>query len=268
MEREEMQEILRRKTAKIAKLCEGIEPDFDAEKIHAFRTQVKKLRSLLRLINTGDGNAQIKIPKKFKRLYRIAGAIRDAQVEATRLAEWEAKLPIYSGNLINIIHRQKEEWKKHYSKDVLAQFEEKITNKYFKALSAGALEHLFQDRISGINELAAKKTPTNDQVHSMRKHVKDMMYNARFAEKKWGKAYKHIEHYPLSAIQDLSDKIGEYNDARIMLDHLQSFSSPDMPKEERDTLARLIAEKAKQQHAEKKGALDEVHKFTASVKER
>lgn len=62
--------------------------NFDMEALHQLRLTYKKLRAFLRMISIGkDGRAGIMIAKKIKKGYRVAGLIRDMQLQQQRIAE-------------------------------------------------------------------------------------------------------------------------------------------------------------------------------------
>ena len=52
------------------------------ESIHEFRTEIKKLRAFLRLLNVEiDDDSKLKISKKMKTFYGYAGTIRNLQLQ-------------------------------------------------------------------------------------------------------------------------------------------------------------------------------------------
>lgn len=264
MDKEKLHGMLKHKAKKIERLCEDISPGFDPATIHKLRTEVKKLRALMRLVNTGSEEQQLKLPKKFKRLYHIVGAIRDAQLEQKKITTWGISLPLYTGNLSVNISRQQQEWGKYYSPKITARLIEKIDEYSFEKLTPATLEHFFAKGLDKIKEISSRETTTNDQVHTMRKLVKDMMYNAKLAKKHWPHSYEKIAALPLEKLNDLSTIIGNYNDERIMLEHLSSFSSATMTQGEKETLTHTVARETDHQHAEKKKVLTHIRKFISS----
>jgi len=99
----------------------------------------------------------------------------------------------------------------------------------------------------------------------MRKLVKDMLYNAKFAEENWEAAFLKIKKMPLGELDKLSDKLGAYNDARIMLDHFSSFSAATMYKEERDTLNLFCAKEKIALESNKKLLLTQIRRFVKTM---
>jgi len=264
MDKEVIHELLKNKIKKIARLSDAILPDFDHDGIHKLRVEVKKLRAFLRLIDTDKSEPEIKIPKKFKRLYHIVGAIRDAQLEQKKIDGWKVNLPLYTGNLNLNISRQKEEWKKHYSKKVIARLKEKIDNHTITNLKPEVLKIFFDERIENIEAFSRKRSHSNNQIHAVRKQVKDMLYVAKFAEKKWIKGYEKIAGFSVAELDKLSAVIGDYNDGRIMLEHLTSFSSTAMTDDEKNAITNTCDEEMDRLLVEKKKVLAKVKKFAIS----
>jgi CHAD domain-containing protein len=265
MDKETVHGILKHKAKKIERLCENIAPGFDHDTIHQLRVETKKLRAVMRLINTDNENEPLKLPKRFKRLYHIVGAIRDAQLEQKRITGWGISLPLYTDNLAVNIDRQKQEWEKYYSKKVTAKLIARIDDYPFTDLNPDILHYFFSKGLEKIAGISSKKVHTNDQIHTMRKLVKDMLYTAKFAEKKWPHGYEKIAVLPLSALNDLSTIIGDYNDARIMLEHLSSFSSNTMTQGEKDTMLHIRTEEMERQHTEKKKVLAQIRKYISKA---
>ena len=126
MKQEKVRAIIKEKVEELSALCRKIDEDFDMDTIHAFRVAVKTLRSFLRLLRVQAEKPALKMPKSFKRLYHIAGAIRDARLEKEQMAENQQKLPGYMDKLEHVIEIQKREWGVHYSKKTLRKLENRL----------------------------------------------------------------------------------------------------------------------------------------------
>src|ERR1700744_2501723 len=117
---------IRKQVKQIKRYCRDIAEDFDKDAVHDMRVAVKTLRSFLRLLHMNIHKPQLKISKKLKRLYHIAGAIRDAQLELETIKKEQPELLHYISHLHDLIDRQKKEWKKHYSKKTINTFGHKL----------------------------------------------------------------------------------------------------------------------------------------------
>ena len=88
MNQEQIKHITNTHYRKLKKYFKHIIPDFDAEKIHEFRVEYKKLRAFLRMLSQEDEKSgEIKISKKLKKAYHISGSIRDLQLQQLRILE-------------------------------------------------------------------------------------------------------------------------------------------------------------------------------------
>lgn len=235
-----------------------IEGNFDKDVIHDFRVEVKTLRSFLRLINT-ETNIPVELPKKLKRLYHIAGAIRDTQLEMERLSAKEQQLPNYTANLRYSLERQKNEWSRHYSKKTFRRLSYKLLETDYKRLPPTALPDFFNLRMLWVADLGKVTSPTDNQVHSIRKHIKDVLYCFKIAKKHWKKAYSLVSDIPLEPLDNTADEIGEYNDRRIMLEHLGSFSSRSTEQDEADNIIAICHEDRIQLNHAKKTIMEKVN---------
>src|SRR3954451_14696788 len=64
----------------------------DPEKLHRFRVQVKKIKSFLTLLETGEKNKQLlKKFKPVKKIFKSAGIIRDAFLHNRQAKEYRIK---------------------------------------------------------------------------------------------------------------------------------------------------------------------------------
>lgn len=239
MKDEKIKAIIKEKVNQITEYSEKINRDFDKDTIHNFRVVVKSLRSFLRLLRLHTSESKLKLPGKFKRLYHITGAIRDAQLELEKIIKNKLPLPAYTEKLYLVIRTQKNEWKKNYSKNILRKLHARLSGIKYDALHPTVLEEFINTRLMGIDKLSKCKLPTDNQVHSVRKHVKDILYTAKIADKEWKAAHKQVKDLPLKQLDDIADKIGDYHDERINFEHLMGFASKMMTPAEKNTITSI-----------------------------
>lgn len=263
MKGEQIKQVLERKTKKISKLCEQLSPAFDEETIHKFRVEVKRLRSLLRLVNANKEQPALKLPKKFKQLYDIAGSIRDAQLEIKKIGDWHITLPTYSQHLSQSIQIKKNEWDNLYNKKVTNKLRKRLTNHDLQHLRPEILTSFFNHHLKKIYSLY-KNSPDNEDIHTIRKQVKDLLYNSKFAEEEWQKGFNELQSFPLKTLDTLSDIIGSYNDERLLLEHLEHFSVPAGHQKEKEKFAKLFHEEIKMQSKKKTKLLSAIKRLTGT----
>lgn len=256
--------ILIDKAEKLKKLSETVAPKFAEEDIHQFRVEVKRLRSFLRLLSI-DRKKEFKLPRKFKKLYDICGEIREMQLEQKRLKKLNANLPSYFTYMEDNINKQKQLWEKHYSKKTLDKLREKLADLDIPNADPKLMVEFIDKKIRELKEIDEGE-PNNEQIHAHRKQVKDMLYNVKLAEKEWKKGFEAIAKLSIKELDTLADAIGNYNDERIILDHLIAFStSPAIPPTEQQRLFDFCSEEMKKQILKKRKLQDAIKKF---VKEK
>lgn len=254
MRQKKIKSVIAKKVKEIAALCDNVSTGFDKDDIHKFRTTVKSLRSFLRLqkMNTGT---RMTVSKKFKRLYDTAGVIREVQLELELLKEQLASIPHYTDHLYQTIEHSKQEWAKTDINRVLRKLENRLCGYTYKTLKADAVPIFFNDRMKVIKGVAAKKRPTYNQIHDARKQIKDILYIAKFTEKEWKSARDKAEAYPIGKLEMLATIIGEYNDERIIKEHISFFPLVNPDEGERSELRQLQADENRKLAAKKKEIL-------------
>ena len=261
MKPDKVKKIIGGKVKEIKKLGEKVDGDFESGALHEFRVAVKSLRSFLRLLRTTQDEQAPKIPGKFKRLYHITGAIRDAQLELDHLTANKTSLPVYTDKLKNDISRQKAEWEKHYSDKVFRKMEKRLVGYEYETVSPDSLAAFHHMKVAGIKKLGKPASATNAQVHSIRKYVKDMLYTTRLAQKKWKTALEQMPPVPMDELDSIATMIGDYNDERIQFEHLSSFSSPQTEPAEVSAIKKIVKKEDTKLKADKKQILEVVNKF-------
>ena len=165
---------------------------FEMESIHEFRTEIKKLRAFFRLLNVeiNDGS-HLKVPKKLKTFYGYAGTIRNLQLQLKTMDAYTGN-PRYPATetYIEYLKRMIEKWKEHSiefkrSEDNFYNDEKKIIQQLPGKLSKASKRKFLQNKMSELAYLI-KELPDDDVLHSIRKLLKDLLYNWTF-EKQYNK---------------------------------------------------------------------------------
>ncbi|GAA4470413.1 hypothetical protein GCM10023093_31660 [Nemorincola caseinilytica] len=245
MRRKEIKAIIRKKVKEIAALAEDVDKDLGMEAIHAFRVAVKSLRSFLRLQQMHSGSRKIRIAPRYKRLYDIAGAIREAQLE---IAHWEKEdtyLPTYIAYLHHTIAQNKKEWRRYYTKKLFTRLRKDLDDIKYCPMDTGVPQAFFAKRLAEAYELVSIPAPHAEQLHTARKRIKDVLYVAKTIAKEWPAAHEHIGDVPLKELDKLADLVGVLNDERMRLEHLEVFVPHPDQQAETDTIQLLKAKEHK-----------------------
>ena len=185
MKQREISAVINKRVKKIDKLLRKIISRFEEESIHEFRTEIKKLRAFLRMLNveTDDDN-RFMIPKKMKTFYGYAGTIRNLQLQLENMN-------VYSGNpkyivtetYIEYLKRIIEKWKENSiefmeSENNFGKDEKKIIKQPGK-LRRGSVKKFMQNKMLELASLV-KDLPDDEVLHNIRKLLKDILYNWAF----------------------------------------------------------------------------------------
>src|SRR5690348_18289101 len=85
MKQKEIKEVITNHFDVMNSLFHKISHEFNAEDIHHFRVEVKKLRAFLRLLTASEKLEGPLLPENLKSLYRYVGIIRNIQLHRHHL---------------------------------------------------------------------------------------------------------------------------------------------------------------------------------------
>ncbi|WP_462265600.1 CHAD domain-containing protein [Mucilaginibacter sp.] len=192
----------------------------DAEQLHQFRVEVKKVKSFLQLM---EGTAHLHLLKTFKpvrKVFKRAGQIRDAQIhlqladkynlnnEAFTTAErrkMEKSTALFVTNTSTYLNKLKRTHRRIKSK--LHPVAGKSIAKFYKSELVTVGKSLTTPHF-------------DDGLHNCRKHLKTLMYNRKLV----GNALNNIP-FNNEYIDQLQSQIGEWHDHVLAID---LFSSPNL----------------------------------------
>lgn len=199
--------------------------DFAVEDIHQFRVELKKLRALLRLLNAGreEGRA-VYIGKSLHSFYATVGMLRGLQLQRQTIFRFCKKLqcPVPALYLAQLL--QKESGLKAMIRSEALAFPLSAVR---RRLRKGVQENLNNETAD--NFIAIKRSELltllaipichDEQLHQLRKHLKDLLYvwsliGPSLADAFPGKIL--TEKKCLS----LTEKLGDFQDMCIALDYL------------------------------------------------
>ena len=258
MKKDKIEAILKQKTKDLYDLSSKISPYFGVEQIHKFRVEIKRLRSFMHLINT-EAERALHIPKKTKKLYEIAGIIREAQIEKLYIKRCKLNCSIYTEHLKLIIDSAKSDWKAQDIEKVILALRKEAANDVPKKLHPQSIIIFFEDKLKKIRA-TAKGNISNEDIHTCRKLIKDMLYNAKLAEKEWEGGYKSIQTFRIPEMDKISDALGKYNDERIILDHIDTYLKK--PKNKKDVINNLAKSKQQQLAITRKEVILQLKSFS------
>lgn len=196
----------------------------DAEDIHAFRVEVKKLRAFLHL---APGEIKVRLPGRLHVFYQMIGEIRNLQLQEQRIRDavpLQSDLPQTYLNLLAIrvagaIRRAREFAAKRLSipveeRQLLNVFPDRITKDALRRFTRNTEDqlHTFEDN---------RHTIDDDSVHSLRKRLKDLLYNHSYIENEAAHILPSILSDGKKSISELTDLLGQFQNLRSGLSLLQ-----------------------------------------------
>ena len=215
-----MIEIIEKIFKDIDKLSSKILKDFNANDIHDFRVEVKKLRAFLRLLDIkGDGHV---IPKLLKTFYRDVGNVRNIQLYVQSLFEYiKARNVKKPGEYIKLLNNEKKYWKKEARNLIkdndFSKTKEKILEELPPKLEKHSIKKFVQNKLEDL-KLQLEYLKDDNPLHSIRKILKDIFYN-----------WDYIKYYAdlpavisnKEALKRLTATLGEFIDKFMQLEFLK-----------------------------------------------
>lgn len=156
--------------------------DFDVEALHQLRVTYKKLRAFLRMISCREeGGSEITIAKKIKKAYRVAGHIRDMQLQQQRIVQIAGQFSFqpkaYTCLLEKEINRQKPTLSTIISPEIINNHKKKIYLLLPGKFSLLDADLYVQRKWAAVNAIIGNGHFYDIEIHAIRKNLKDLLYN-------------------------------------------------------------------------------------------
>ena len=201
---------------KLNQSINDIFPGFETETIHQFRVNYKKLRAFFRMLASNHPSlTKPLISKNIKICYRICGEFRDLQLQQLRMNQIESMetLP-YCSLLIQENDRLKPELTACIAEMNTRANKKKMTDHLPEEFTAEDYAEYAGKIILELNTWAKANLITDDEIHSFRKLLKDLMYNFSLFKKTEPKffinqIFKEINELD---IERLLTELGEFQD--------------------------------------------------------
>lgn len=228
----------------------------DAEAIHQFRVEYKKLRAFLRMLSEfGGAKEKIIIGRDLKKVYRIAGSIRDLQLQEERLrslvSEESKKLLAYFLLLRREISRLKPELIEQLARDPVGGSWKKTVAGLPALFPLNNFRRFVRQKLNTIYSHIHSARLSDENIHEIRKIIKDLFYNLEI--------YGGIELKILSVkirqekdelfFKKLLNELGHFQDMYMAISLLKPYWLALMP-----ASTRLLLENIKQKWILEKAA--------------
>lgn len=252
MDRISQEQVIEAHCEQLVKLTERIPGHFNQKDIHQWRVEYKKLRAFLRMITAAVSDHVPHITPDLKKIYAAAGVVREFQVFESDFptrsnTNWN-ELPIYHSLLLNHLFAAKEEFVKRT--DIFSFEREKARWLIMPPdyLTTDIVQKFVQQRITAIRLILL--APDDDAAfHSIRKHLKDIIYGMRVFTEVWGIPFPVTAWKTDKKLIDATDALGLYNDQCTALSFFEDKYIGELPAEEKNRLLLIKEEWLRQKQS-------------------
>ena len=266
MKKKEIVDVVEDRFKTLEKLRHKILEEFDADDIHDFRVEVKKLRAFLRLVNIKKKEDEPTIPKLLKTFYGYIGIVRNIHLLRHHLfkhiADHSGEKP---GAFLKLMRSDEDFWKKEaielMTDNNFTDVKEKILKALPGKLEKPRIEKFIENKLADLKKLLEDIRDDN-QMHSIRKILKDILYTWRFI-----KRYADLPEVISGEdkLKSLTSALGDFMDRSFQIEFLQpSYLDKIKSKKEKSLLLNL----EKQWHNEKDKLKEEFTPILNSLKEQ
>lgn len=232
---------------KIDKVSRQIHEHFEAEDIHVFRVEAKKLRALLRLAGTDRIKKKPpSLPNHLRNLYRILGAIRSLQLQQQNIrAAAEEDGSAVCETYLNLLNA-KEAGKMInaerllLNKKAFRKERRRISSAIPVKISRSGINKFIKSTGSSLQKLANEGILSDESLHVLRKLLKDLMYCWPYIRADIALA---CPAFPLRMedIQKIVDLLGDFQDIFMGIIQLESDYIYINNEDERELLLNIRA---------------------------
>ena len=236
---------------------------FHEEAIHKFRVEIKKFRATLRLLTFNTPKANIKLPADCKKLYALAGSLRDLQIILQQTSLRKYQLPHFERFLLKqqLLHQKK--WLKQSPKLALTQLNSWLDTIALAPFNQQLLLSFLKQQLVIISQLV-KHNPDEEAIHTMRKKLKDMLYNCKLLQENNGLTQAVKDLLPMKQMDELSDALGQFNDEQIFIAQLHQFQKSKLSIEEKLQLQHILRDEEKLLQQNRLLLLKKIKRFVSS----
>jgi hypothetical protein len=234
MKKEEINEFIEERFKKITRYFRKAIGDFETEDVNDFRSEIKKLKVFLHLINmeSGDG-LSYRITKRMKTIYGYFGVIQNLQLQLKNMNEYVKKS---AGNIpvhyTNMLEKELEFWKK-ISKDFVAEDYDFFNDKkeIFDALPDKLTKKSIRKFIHyTLYELQVISGHLDDySLDNVRKFMEDIYFNYAFIKPFITTQQTNL--FEEKAIEECLKLFGDFRNKCMAIALLQTFNPDESEKQ-------------------------------------
>jgi len=201
---------------KVAQLCDDLSPRYNEEHIHKMRTTVKKMRALTRW----TGLSPIVMKGYIKKIYRLAGSIRDMQLLLMKLDTEENVPSAFRVWLESRLQEMKQEWEKVYDVKKIDEWCKTVKRDCRDHGFKKASEEFTNDRSSSLQTFKTERPLSDEGIHGGRKTIKDIQFVNVWQNKLYGMVH---ENSSAAQMKVVADEAGNYMDVCKRIELLDDY---------------------------------------------
>ncbi len=246
MNKKQLNHINNRQHKKLEEQFERIAENCTIENIHELRVAYKKLRAFARMVSQGnETSGEIKIAKKLKEAYAVSGSIRDLQLQRQRIPKAVKGDPEKPHEYLKLLQKEIRQLKPV----LLAIHFKKIITESRKKMAATMPDNVWvrhfklfaQQKWGVIHSIIAVENFNDDNMHSIRKNLKDLFYNLAL--------HKGVEHKKLlhsiakgkeeQYFEALINELGNFQNKCMAVSLLKSYYLSRVSQHNRELLEKI-----------------------------
>lgn len=256
MKRRELEKVVEKHLKHIEKHSGKIPGSFVEEDIHELRVEYKKLRAFIRLVKLDKDAGDLKLPGKLKSLYHAAGKVRDLDLFIKQVLspaqEDNQALPHYTKHLNHELFAAKVALVSEIEKAGFDKINKSLLDELPSSLKDDTVKKFVHRKVAAIR-LILLAVETEKELHTIRKQLKDIIYNIKIFQSDWGIPFPIIAWKSEKQLNDMATRLGDFNDLVLRISLLKTAPGSLPPGELKYVLDKR--EELQRQEAEYKKAL-------------
>jgi CHAD domain-containing protein len=209
MKQSTIKKVIKKQFSKLQQAYDDMLIDCPMAAIHRFRVSVKHIRAFTRMIKTGS-KKKFAIPGKLKKLYVQSGTVRN----------WQLFIQTFSRNrslnryAVRRLDAATDNLRQLMTKNLVSKAGAKMLQQVPRHFENEGMRAFRHNKIKAIEQFAHQKKLADEELHAIRKSLKDLQYDKLLTGARAKKKY----------YKKLTEKIGSLQDCRIELQLLQEIN--------------------------------------------
>ncbi|MBC7777539.1 MAG: CHAD domain-containing protein [Phycisphaerae bacterium] len=189
----------------------------NAESLHHFRIQVKKIKALLFFLQ--DEKSKTEGLSSLRSIFKHAGQIRAAQINLGLLKAYHVNDVSYK---VELEHIERDEIERFFAKrnayTRIVKLAGKVLSKKFQNVGDKHLVRLYRKQLKKLSRFFNQPGEPIEKWHETRKKIKNLLYLYRILPK----SLVHKLHLNDAYLDQLQEAIGKWHDIVLILELLKS----------------------------------------------